>query len=240
MLDLGTRPELDEEGEEIPDAEMPEPAVHAARRGGRQPAAHVHDPDAELASPRRRTRSSSPASTAPSSRWSCRERASRRASDDLASCRAASPARSIAAVVGVVARRLRRGRPAGHVAAGRRERPEDPEPAVAGVRHRRRRRLLVFAAVGWCDLPLPRPRPADPRADPRQAGAGDRPDDPAGADPHRRGHPDRRHADRAGQDRRHRVLRQRHRPAVVVGGRLPGAGRLRRHRRRRSSPAARW
>ena len=33
---------------------------------------------------------------------------------------------------------------------------------------------------------------------------------------------------RAGEDRRHRVLREHHRPAVVVGDRLPGPGRLRR------------
>ena len=35
---------------------------------------------------------------------------------------------------------------------------------------------------------------------------------------------------------RHPVRHQRHRPAVVVGSRLSGAGRLRRHLRRRSSP----
>ena len=152
---------------------------------------------------------------------------------------------AVAALVGAAVvlapRRLRRGRPAGHVAAGGRRTPRrsrtcsgrcSPIAGVVGAARRRRRRLG--------DRPLPRPRPADPQADPRPPGAGDRPDDPAGADPHRRRHPDRRHADGAVEDRRHRVLRQRHRPAVVVGDRLPGPGRLRRDRRRRSSRAARW
>ena len=44
MLDLGTRAEVDEEtGDTIPDTEVPAPAVHAARRGRRQPAADVLD-----------------------------------------------------------------------------------------------------------------------------------------------------------------------------------------------------
>ena len=51
-----------------------------------------------------------------------------------------------------------------------------PVFAIAGIVG-----LIVVAAVGWCVVPLPRPWPADPQADPRQAGAGDRPDDPAGA-----------------------------------------------------------
>ena len=46
---------------------------------------------------------------------------------------------------------------------------------IVGVIVVRRRRLRRSA--------LPRPRPGDPRADPRQAGARDRPHDPAGADP---------------------------------------------------------
>ena len=84
-------------------------------------------------------------------------------------------------------------RAAGHLAARRRQRPEDPRPAVAGVRHRRCRRADRVRGRRLVRVSLPRPRPADPEADPRPAGAGDRLDDPAGADPHRCRHPDRRH-----------------------------------------------
>ena len=121
------------------------PALHGPRRGRRRAADDVLDPDSRARSP-----------TAPYvHRPGCRRRRGREWS-----CREAAPGR--AAARGVVGRRdrrrwraagrpppaarparrrLRRGRPAGHVAAGRAERPEDPEPAVAGVRHRRRRRL---------------------------------------------------------------------------------------------------
>ena len=191
-----------------------------------------------MALERRRTASSCPASTAPRSSWSFREaaqvpwrdvpRRSRRR------CRRRSPACCCSPAAPRTPRRTR-GSPKGPNA----QKIHDlqwPVFAIAGVVG-----LIVMAAIVWMvDLPLPRPRPADPEADPRQAGARDRAHDPAGADPRRRRHPDRRHADGAVEDRRHRVRRQRHRPAVVVGDRLPGAGRLRRHRRRRSSPAARW
>ena len=115
------------------------------------------------------------------------------------------------------------GRAAGHVAARRRERPEHPEPAVAGLPHRRHRRRHRLRRRRLRRHQVPRPRPGDARADPRQAGARDRADDPPGRDPGRRRRPHRQHHLRAGQDRRHRVRRQRHRPAVVVGVRLPGA-----------------
>ena len=100
--------------------------------------------------------------------------------------------------------------------------------------------VIVFAVVGYVRVPLPRPRPGDPRADPRQAGARDRPHDPAGADPHRRRHPHRQHADRARQDRRHPVRRQRHRPAVVVGVSTTRCRTAAAASPSRSSPAARW
>ena len=133
--------------------------------------------------------------------------------------------------LGLLRRRLRERCAAGHVAAGGRERPEDPRPAVAGVRHRRASScVIVFAAVGWCVLryrdrgqPIPEQTHGRPAL---EIGLTILP----ARDPHRRGDPDRRHADGALQDERHRVLRQRHRPAVVVGGRLPDPGRLRRHR----------
>ena len=251
VLDLGTRPELDADGNEIPDTEVPDQHCTALVEEGGSQFLTFYDPGRQRGRRHRRTRSSSPASTVPASRWRCRER--RAEAVDRGGARLASgPCLVPPGAAGAPPRsppprprprppgRLRQGRPAGHLAAGRRERPEDPEPAVAGLPHRRRRDAARVRRRRLGRLPLPRPRPADPRADARQAGARDRADDPAGADPHRRRHPDRRHADGAGQDRRHRVLRQRHRPAVVVGDRLPGPGGLRRDRPSRSSPAARW
>ena len=117
---------------------------------------------------------------------------------------------------------VRPGRAAGHLEAGRRERPDDPGPAVVGVPHRRHRRRARVRGRPLLRDPLQGPRPADPRAVARQRA--DRvhvhrhPGRAAGGD--RRIHG--QHDVRAQQDRRHAVRDQRHRPAVVVGVRLPG------------------
>jgi cytochrome c oxidase subunit 2 len=93
---------------------------------------------------------------------------------------------------------------------------------VAGDRRRHRdgRRRLR-------DLPLQGPGPADARADARQAGARDRAHDPAALILAGVGIPTVKHDLRPRRGERHRVHRQRHRTAVVVGVRLPGAGGLR-------------
>ena len=254
VLDLGTRPERRRaDGDDDPARPSAQPAVHAARRGRRQPADDVLDPDAELGWPRSRTRSSCPASTAPRSRWWCREhelgapaerdrehgsapgsvRRPRRPSPRRASRRRGRRRPCWPPGAPRTPRRTRGSRPATN--AQKIQNLQWPVFAIAGVVgvHRRRRRRLG-------DHPLQGPRPGDPQADPRPPGAGDRPDDPAGADPDRRRHPDRRHADGAVEDRRHRVLRQRHRPAVVVGDRLPARRRAAAASTRRSSRAARW
>ena len=211
-------PSVDEAtGDTIPDTEVPaQICTQLVEEGGSQ-LLTFSIPTPSAPRRRRRTGSSCRASTVPRSRSSYHER---RAPPPPARTRSGCDRR----------RRVRQRRAAGHVAAGRRERPEDPGPAVAGVRPRRPRRADRRRRHRLGRLPVPRPRPADPQADPRAPGAGDRPDDPAGGHPHRHRHPDRRHADGPVQDGRHRVLRQRHRPAVVVGGRLPDAGGLRRHR----------
>ena len=99
---------------------------------------------------------------------------------------------------------------------------------------------IVFAAVGWCVIryrdrgqAIPKQTHGKPALEIGLTilpaliliGVGD---------------PHRQHAVRARQDRRHRVRRQRHRPAVVVGDRLPGAGRAAAGSPSRSSPAASW
>ena len=61
VLDMGTRPARRRRQRDRR-RRGPQPALHGARRGGRQPVPHVHHPGASPA-PRRPTRSSSPAST---------------------------------------------------------------------------------------------------------------------------------------------------------------------------------
>ena len=61
--------------------------------------------------------------------------------------------------------------------------PRRSKPAVAGVHHRRHRRRIVFAAVGFVRLRFRDRGQDDARADPRQAGARDRADDHPGGDP---------------------------------------------------------
>ena len=125
--------------------------------------------------------------------------------------------------------------PAGH------ERPEDPEPAVAGVHHRRhrrrhrlrRRRLRASFRFRDRGQAIPEQTHGKPALEialtilPALILVGV-------------GVPTVSTLFALAKTERHPVRRQRHRPAVVVGVRLPGAGGLRRHHRRRSSPAASW
>ena len=131
------------------------------------------------------------------------------------------------------ARRLRQGRAAGHVPAGRRERPQDrrtcsgrcsssPASSASSSSPSSSSCVIRFRDRGQ---EMPKQTHGKPALEimltiiPAVILIGRR-------------HPHRQHGLRAGQDQRHAVRHQRHRPAVVVGVRLPGAGRRRRRDRR--------
>ena len=119
-----------------------------ARRGGRQPVPDVLDRHAEPRRRRRRTASSSRRRRRRASRWSCRERAQderpgRR--DGTVGARAPPPCSTAARsrcspALGLLVAGCAKDAPQDTWQPAGAERPEDPEPAVAGVRHRRRRR----------------------------------------------------------------------------------------------------
>ena len=138
VLDLGTRPELDEDGDEIDGSEVPNQCCTALVEEGGSAVADVPDRHAELGGRRRPYRFFVPGVEGAELRGGRAVRA--RYVRATVRSRRPSSRRRRSPAVGLLVVRLRQGRPAGHVAARGRQRPEDPEPAVAGVPHRRHRR----------------------------------------------------------------------------------------------------
>ena len=152
----------------------------------------------------------------------------------------------VAGLVAAVAAagRLRQGRTAGHVGACRRERAAHRRPAAADVRHRRRRRShrVRRRRLRRREVQGPWPGRSPSRPTATRSSRSSLTILPAiilaGV-----AVPTVSTVFELDQDRRHRVRHQRHRPAVVVGVRLPtgkcGGGRdhrAHRHQRRAGHP----
>ena len=114
VLDLGTRPSSTTDGNEIPDTEVPNQRCTAARRGGRQPAADVLDPDGQRRRRRRRTAFVVPGvDERRASRWRCRDRRDRTTAVVVPSAPGTSAVAPSPPVAAVADRRRRRAALAG-------------------------------------------------------------------------------------------------------------------------------